>query len=42
MGARKRIAQNNGASYELHSNTPIPQNIKNWLRSKDIPYYEHQ
>ena len=28
MGARQQIARNNGASYELHSNVPIPESIK--------------
>ncbi len=42
MGARKKIAESNGATYELHSNTPIPQNIKSWLSEKGIPFYEHQ
>lgn len=42
MGARKKIAESNGATYELHSNTPIPQNVKQWLTEKGIPFYEHQ
>lgn len=41
MGARKSIANQNGAVYELHSNTPIPQHIKEWLKSKDINYVEY-
>lgn len=41
MGARQRIAQDNGATYELHSNTPIPQNVKNWLDKKGIKYYQY-
>ena len=41
MGARRRIARDNGASYELHSNAPIPDNIKKWLDEKGIPYFEH-
>jgi len=28
MGARLKIATDNGASYELFSNTPIPSSIK--------------
>lgn len=40
MGARLRIAKDNGVSYELFSNTPIPQNVKNWLDKKGIKYYE--
>ena len=41
MGNRQRIAQENGATYELHSNTPIPQSIKDWLNTKGIKYYQH-
>ena len=40
MGARLRIAKDNGVSYELFSSTPIPQNVKNWLDKKGIKYYE--
>ena len=42
MGARKRIANENGGTYELHSNTPIPKDIKDWLDKKGISSYEHQ
>ena len=42
MGDRKRIANENGGTYELHSNTPIPKDIKNWLNKKGISTYEHQ
>ncbi|WP_201586089.1 hemagglutinin repeat-containing protein [Psychrobacter jeotgali] len=42
MGARKRIANENGGTYELHSNTPIPKDIKDWLNKKGISSYEHQ
>lgn len=41
MGDRLKIAKDNGATYELHSNTPIPQHVKDWLTSKNIPYFEH-
>ena len=41
MGARQQIARNNGASYELHSNVPIPESIKQWLDKKGIPYFEY-
>ncbi|MBU6951601.1 RHS repeat-associated core domain-containing protein [Hahella sp. HN01] len=41
MGARKRIAQENGATYELHSNTPIPSHVTDYLDKKGIPYFEH-
>lgn len=40
MGARLRIAKDNDIAYELFSNTPIPQNVKNWLTQKGIKYYE--
>ncbi|MCX7920466.1 MAG: pilus assembly protein [Clostridia bacterium] len=40
MGHRLKIAKDNGATYELHSNTPIPDNIKEWLRKKGIPFTE--
>ncbi|ENW81689.1 hypothetical protein F909_01373 [Acinetobacter sp. ANC 3929] len=41
MGSRLAIAKANNATYELHSNTPIPQNIKDWLTQKGIKFYEH-
>ena len=41
MGDRLRIAQESGATYELFSNTPIPQYIKDWLFSKGIPFSEY-
>lgn len=34
MGDRLRIATENGATYELFSNTPIPSSIKQWLDKK--------
>ena len=40
MGARLKIATENGASYELFSNTPIPESIKEWLTKKGIPFTE--
>jgi hypothetical protein len=40
MGNRLHIACENGATYELHSNTPIPPNIKNWLVKKNIKFTE--
>jgi RHS repeat-associated protein len=41
MGARAKIAGDNGASLELHSNSPIPQHAKDWMDSKGIGYSEH-
>ena len=40
MGDRLRIARENGATYELFSNTPIPDSIKRWLTKKGIKYTE--
>ena len=40
MGDRLRIATENGATYELFSNTPIPDSIKQWLAKKGITYTE--
>lgn len=40
MGDRLRIATENGASYELFSNTAIPISIKEWLDKKGIVYTE--
>ncbi|MBQ7781186.1 MAG: hypothetical protein IJ405_04100, partial [Lachnospiraceae bacterium] len=40
MGDRLRIATENGATYELFSNTPIPESIKQWLTKKGITFTE--
>ena len=40
MGHRLAIAKENGATYELFSNTPIPESIKKWLEKKEIAYTE--
>ena len=40
MGDRLRIAEQNGASYELFSNTPIPDSVKTWLTKKGIVFTE--
>ncbi len=40
MGARLKIAKDKGATYELYSNTPIPEAIKDWLTQKGMPYTE--
>ena len=40
MGDRLRIAQDNGATYELFSNQPIPQVFRDYLIKKGIPFTE--
>lgn len=40
MGDRLNIAKKNEATYELFSNTPIPDSIKAWLTKKGIPFTE--
>ena len=40
MGNRLRIATDNEATYELFSNTPIPESIKQWLIQKGITFTE--
>ena len=40
MGHRLKIANENSATYELFSNTPIPDSIKSWLEKKGIKYTE--
>jgi hypothetical protein len=40
MGRGLRIAQENGASYHLFSNTPIPEEIKKWLTKYGISFLE--
>ena|GEM_PF-3400893 len=40
MGRGLKIAKENGASYAVHSNVPIPQNIKDWLIKNNIPFTE--
>jgi hypothetical protein len=41
MGDRLKIATKNGATYELHSNTPIPKHVKEFLNKKGIKYFEY-
>ena len=41
MGDRLKIATENGATYELHSNTPIPKDVKEFLNKKGIKYFEY-
>lgn len=40
MGSRLKIAKDHGATYELHSNSSIPQIFKDYLNKKGIPYHE--
>lgn len=40
MGHRLKIAKDNGATYELFSNTPIPHEFKEFLISEGIPFTE--
>lgn len=40
MGNRLDIAIRNDATYELFSNTPIPEIVKEWLKKKSIIYTE--
>ena len=35
-----QIAREHGATFELFSNTPIPESIKEWLTQKGIPFTE--
>ncbi len=41
MGDRLKIAIDNGATYELFSNTSIPQTIKDWLTKKRNTVYRN-
>lgn len=40
MPQRLQIAREQGATFELFSNTPIPESIKEWLTKKGIPFTE--
>jgi RHS repeat-associated protein len=40
MGERLKIATENNKSFELISNTPIPDGVKNWLGKKGIEFTE--
>lgn len=40
MAEGLKIAQKNGAIYELFFNSPIPDSIKAWLTKKGIPFTE--
>ncbi|SFX74075.1 filamentous hemagglutinin [Thermoactinomyces sp. DSM 45891] len=39
MGSRLQIAKENGATYELYSNVPIPKVFKDYMNKKGIPYH---
>lgn len=41
MGSRRRIAADNDATLEVHSNSPIPQHVKEWLTKKGISVTEY-
>lgn len=41
VGSHASIAKQNGAYFEVHSNTPIPQHVKDWLTSKNIRFKEY-
>jgi hypothetical protein len=41
VGSKLRIAKENGATLEIHSNTPIPQHVQDWLTSKGVSFFEH-
>ncbi len=40
MGHHLKIANENGKIFQLHSSTPIPREIKEWLTKKNISYTE--
>ena len=40
VGAHARIVNDNGHEFKVISNTPIPDNIKQWLTGKGIGYIE--
>ena len=40
MGEKLKIALEHGAKFELYSNTPIPQTIKEWCAKKGITFKE--
>ena len=41
IGHKNAIARDNNATLEVHSNTPIPSHVKDWLSKKGIPFIEH-
>ena len=40
-GEQQKIANYYGKSFEIHSNVPIPEDIKKWLDKRGIPYFEY-
>ena len=41
VGEHAVIARRNGASFEIHSNSPIPSHVTTWLSKKGIGFVEH-
>ena len=41
IGSKLRIAVENKATLEVHSNTPIPQHVQDWLTKKGISFFTH-
>jgi hypothetical protein len=41
IGAKLRIAKDNGATLEVHSNSSIPEHVKEWLTKKGVSFFEH-
>ena len=41
LGEQQKIANYYGKTLEVHSNTPIPNNIKEWLDKRGVPYFEY-
>ena len=40
IGSHLKLATDNGKTFELYSNTPIPDDIKSWLSNKGIVFHE--
>ena len=40
-GEQFKIANRLGKIFEVHSNVPIPSEVKLWLEAKRVPYVEH-
>jgi hypothetical protein len=41
IGSKLRIAAENNATLEVHSNTPIPQHVQDWLTKKGVSFFEY-